>query len=83
MKKMLILTFLICSISCAYSQENPMQKQEEIRLDTGVNNKEYKLTKPNPYNKNDLYNNDDDSDTSLEFLSSPLQLLKQYQNGNY
>jgi hypothetical protein len=70
-------------MSCSYSQENLNREQEEIRLDTETNYKEYKLTKPDFYNKKDLYNNDDDNETPLEFMSSPLQLLKQYTNGNY
>ena len=78
----LLITPLCMAKEGDFSSEN---NTKEIQLDTGYKYKEYNLKKPDLRNKTDLYNNNDDDDynPAVEFMSAPLQLLKQYQNEKY
>jgi len=82
MKKIFIFfTVLAACIGCyanEISTNNQTTDGQEIHLDLNTGFKEYNL------NKKDLRNNpepktDDDDDMPFEMMTSPLRILKQYQ----
>ena len=82
MKKILII-FMILTTTICYAQEQQSQQEvTEINLDTGLPAKTYKLNKPN-YNNNIKTKNDDEDDMPINFMASPLQILKQYQQNDF
>ena len=83
MKKIIgLVLILFVALSCyADNKADNNQPESEIRLDRSTPYKEYKLQKPDYHNEESI--NNDDTDIPLDFVKSPLQLLRQYQTDNY
>lgn len=84
MKKIFGVIIVLSLISCCYSQEsfNSDKSDKEIHLNSDVQKKDYNLKKVN-YNNPKLNDDDDDAvNLPFNFMPAPLQLLKQYQDGN-
>lgn len=81
MKKFLALAIIFLLLPYCNAQEKTNNKtdlQQEIHLDSSSENKTYNL-KENDYH-NPKIEPDDGDDMPFNFVTSPLQLLKQYQN---
>lgn len=81
MKKIVILLFLLLFfvLGC-YAQEVNNSEKKEIGLDINLPTKTYNLKKPSFNNSNNQSKVDiDDEEMPINFMPTPFQLLKQYQ----
>ncbi|MBO6273552.1 hypothetical protein J6O48_12345 [bacterium] len=81
MKKIVILLFLLLFfvLGC-YAQEVNNSEKKEIGLDINLPAKTYNLKKPSFNNSNNQSKVDiDDEEMPINFMPTPFQLLKQYQ----
>ena len=86
MKKSLVILFLIAGFMCNISvlaSEPADYNAKEIHLDLNTGFKEYKIKQPEENNDNRTHKDSDDDDLPFEMVTSPLQLLKQYNAGQY
>lgn len=85
MKKILILTIILSTLSCCYAQDGGndlYQEDKEIHLDLNTGFKEYNLKRQEIKNEEKSYLDDDDDDMPVN-ITNPLMLLKQYQQNKY
>ena len=84
MKKIILFAFIITFSSCSFAQDNFYNPDKnEIYLDSGTNYKEYKIKKPEYHNDIKQDTDDDDPKMPVDFVTTPLKLLRQYQSDMY
>ena len=82
-KLAVIVLVMATLVSSCYAQEiqyDQKQEQQEIHLDMNTPYKQYNLKKTDYRNNPEIQQYDDDDKLPVEFMTSPLKLLKQYQN---
>ena len=78
----IVLVMLTLVLPC-YAQEiqyDQKPEQQEIYLNINAPSKQYNLKKTDYRNNPDMQQYDDDEKMPIEFMTSPLRILKQYQN---
>ena len=82
-KLAVIVLVMATLVSSCYAQEiqyDQKPEQQEIYLNTNAPSKQYNLKKTDYRNNPDMQQYDDDEKMPIEFMTSPLRILKQYQN---
>ncbi|MCR5265558.1 MAG: hypothetical protein K6E29_03065 [Cyanobacteria bacterium RUI128] len=85
MKKILILTIILSTLSCCYAQDggNDMyQEDKEIHLDLNTGTKGYNLKRNEIKNEENSYIDDDNDNMPVNF-ANPLQMFQQFQQNQY
>jgi len=86
MKKSLVIFSLIIGVMCNLSvlaSESTNCDAKEIHLDLNTGVKEYKIKQPEENNDNQAKKESEEDDMPFEMVTSPLQLLKQFNAGQY
>lgn len=86
MRKFLILVLILSIYTTCYGEESSYRDEkstaEEINLDVNIPSKGYNLSKPKTETENKVKYYDDSLDVPIDFMPAPMQLLKQYRDGN-
>lgn len=86
MKKSLVIFSLIIGFMCNISvlaSESTNYDAKEIHLDLNTGFKGYKIKQPEENNDNQAKRELEEDDMPFEMITSPLQLLKQFNTGEY
>lgn len=86
MKKSLVIFFLILGFMWnlpVLASEPTDYNAKEIHLDLNTGYKGYKIKQPEENNDNQAKRESDEDDMPFEMVTSPLQLLKQFNTGEY
>lgn len=86
MKKSLVILSLIFGFMCNLSvlaSELTDYNAKEIHLDLNTGYKGYKIKQPEENNDNQAKKESEEDDMPFEMVTSPLQLLKQFNTGQY